>query len=255
MATLFAQFSSQVSSRLRAIDEEARAGGLDKAIDLIASAVEHGGVLQAFGTGHSESFAMEIAGRAGGFIPSHQIALRDLVLLGTRTDTSILAGATLERADSIGDELYDLHEFHPADVFLIASNSGVNGSVVGLALRAQAEGHRVIAVTSLEHTTVAAPKHASGKRLAEVADVVIDNRAPYGDATLDLGDGLGVGPVSSITAAYVGQLLTIGAAARIRAGGAVPPIYVSANVPGGDEHNDVLERRYGPRIQPLGRRT
>jgi uncharacterized phosphosugar-binding protein len=253
MATLFSRFSAHVSSRLRALDEQALAGGLDEAIDLIVTAIENDGVLQAFGTGHSEAFAMEIAGRAGGFIPSHQIALRDLVLLGARTDTSILAGAALERDGGIIDELYDLYEIHPADVFLIASNSGVNSSIVGLALRAKADGHPVIAVTSLEHTNAVAPKHPSGRRLAEVADVVIDNLAPYGDASIGLGDGLRVGPVSSITAAYVAQLLTIGAAERIRANGAVPPMYVSANVPGGDEHNDVLEKQYGSRIQPLRR--
>jgi uncharacterized phosphosugar-binding protein len=255
MSEFFSRFSTHVSTRLRALDERAGAGGLDEAIDLIVAAIENGGVLQAFGTGHSEAFAMEIAGRAGGFIPSHQIALRDLILLGTRADRSILAGAGLERDGSVIDELYDLYEIHPADVFLIASNSGVNGSIVGFALRARAEGHRVIAVTSLEHTNGVPPKHPSGKRLAEVADVVIDNLAPYGDASIDLGDGLMVGPVSSITAAYVAQLLTIGAAERLRAKGVVPPIYVSANVPGGDEHNDVLEQRYGSRIQPLRRPT
>jgi uncharacterized phosphosugar-binding protein len=253
MATLFSRFSTQVSSRLRTLDEQAGAGGLDAAVDLVATAIENGGVLQAFGTGHSEAFAMEIAGRAGGFIPSHQIALRDLVLLGARTDTSILAGAALERDGGVIEELYDLYEIHPADVFLIASNSGVNSSIVGLALRAKADGHPVIAVTSLEHTNTVTPKHPSGKRLAEVADVVIDNLAPYGDASIGLGDGLRVGPVSSITAAYIAQLLTIGAAERIQANGAVPPMYVSANIPGGDEHNDVHEKQYGSRIQPLRR--
>ena len=40
-------------------------------------AIEAGAVIQAFGTGHSEAFAMEIAGRAGGLIPTNKIALRD----------------------------------------------------------------------------------------------------------------------------------------------------------------------------------
>ncbi len=118
--------------------------------------------------------------------------LRDVVLRGSR-DVSALQGGTLERDESVADELYGLYSFDPADVFVIASNSGVNGSIVGLALRARAEGHPVIAVTSLEHTNAVAPKHSSGKRLSEVADLVIDNRAPYGDTTIDLGDGLAAG--------------------------------------------------------------
>ena len=59
-------------------------------------AIEAGAVIQAFGTGHSEAFAMEIAGRAGGLIPTNKIALRDLVLRGSLT-VDALAGSSLER--------------------------------------------------------------------------------------------------------------------------------------------------------------
>lgn len=251
MTATVERFHAEVSSRLQAVADDAASGGLDAAIDLIVRSVQAGGVLQAFGTGHSQAFAMEIAGRAGGLIPTRAIALRDVVLFGSR-DASVLSGASLERDAGIVDELFALSTLDPADVFLIASNSGVNGSVVGVALRAKAEGHPVIAVTSLEHTNAVKPKHPSGRRLSEIADVVIDNRAPYGDTTIDLGDGVGVGAVSSMTAAYVAQLLTIGAAERIAATGATPPVYISANIPGGDEHNHALEARYGARIKRTG---
>lgn len=250
MTALTDEYPAQVADRLRSIDDDVRAGGFDPAIRLIVSALEAGGILQAFGTGHSQAFAMEIAGRAGGFVPSHALSLRDLVLRGVRKPSD-LEGAELERDSSVVDDLYELYEIHPADVFLIASNSGVNGSIVGLALRAKADGHPVIAVTSMAHTLAVEPKHPSGSRLCDVADVVLDNRAPYGDTTLDLGDGIGMGAVSSITAAYIAQLLTIGAAERLRESGTVPPVYVSANVPGGDEHNHAIEQRYGDRIRHL----
>lgn len=250
MTTVFADFSEQVARRLAALDDDIRSGRLDPAIDLITEAVRKDGVVQAFGTGHSQAFAMEIAGRAGGLIPTHALSLRDIVLCGSR-EVSALAGSSLERDDTVVDELFGLYELDPADVFVIASNSGVNGSIVGMALCAKEAGHPVIAVTSLEHTNAVTPKHASGKRLSEIADVVIDNRAPYGDATIDLGDGLAAGAVSSITAAYIAQVLTLGTADRIRAAGEVPPLYVSANVPGGDEHNDALKQRYGSRIGGL----
>ena len=126
----------------------AAAGGLDAAITLMTGAIQAGGVIQAFGTGHSEAFAMEIAGRAGGLIPTNKIALRDLVLRGgLALDAS--AGSSLERDPTVADQLWAVSPIHPEDAFLIASNSGVNGSIVGLALRAKQEGHPVIAVTSL----------------------------------------------------------------------------------------------------------
>ena len=243
------QLLSEVTSRLERLTDLADEGGLDAAVDLIARSLDAGGIVQAFGTGHSQAFAMEIAGRAGGLIPTNSIALRDLVYFGGR-DVSVLSdGASLEREPGIVDELWETVRPHREDVFVIASNSGVNGSVVGIALKAKEHGHAVIAVTSLDHTTRVTPKHPSGARLSEVADVVIDNLAPYGDSTLTLDGGVRVGAVSSITAAFIAQLLTLGVAERIAASGAVPPIYLSANIPDGDEHNHRLESTYGDRLR------
>jgi uncharacterized phosphosugar-binding protein len=248
VAPLVSNFAGEVSSRLQRLDNLAADGGLDAAISLLTRAIEAGAVIQAFGTGHSEAFAMEIAGRAGGLIPTNKIALRDLVLRGLLT-VDDLAGSSLERNPDIVPALWDISPINPGDVFVIASNSGVNGSVVGLALLARERGHDVIAVTSLQHTAQVRPKHPSGLRLSEVADVVIDNLAPYGDATLALPGGVSVGSVSSITSAFIAQLLTIGVAERLNGNGRVPPLYLSANIPGGDEHNHALEKKYEGRIR------
>ncbi|MET4639720.1 SIS domain-containing protein [Mycetocola sp. 2940] len=248
MSDLIPEFLAQATSRLEAIAETAAEGGYDEAIDLITTSLDNGGVLQAFGTGHSQAFAMEIAGRAGGLIPTNNLALRDVVLHGSR-DVADLGGSSLERDPSVVDELFSVSPINPADVFLIASNSGVNGSIVGVALRAKELGHKVIGVTSLEHTNAVEPKHPSGKRLSEIADVVIDNRAPFGDTTLSLPGDVGVGAISSITSAFIAQLLTIEVSRRIAESGAVPPLYISANIPGGDEHNLALENLYRDRIR------
>jgi len=246
MTDLTAQFYSQVQSRLERLAGPNAA--IDEAVKLTADALEAGGVIQAFGTGHSEACAMEIAGRAGGLIATNRIALRTLVLRGDR-DVSALGGAEFERDPDIGENLLALFDIQPSDIFMIASNSGVNGSILGVALAAKSRGHKVIAVTSLEHTMKVTPKHPSGKRLSEVADVVIDNLAPFGDSTMQLEGGIGIGAVSSITAAFIAQRITIGVAEAIRVRGKTPPVYLSANIPGGDEHNRALEDLYGERIR------
>jgi uncharacterized phosphosugar-binding protein len=248
IAPVVSDFENEVSSRLERLAALAADGGLDEAIGLMTRAIETGAVIQAFGTGHSEAFAMEIAGRAGGLIPTNKIALRDVVLRGS-LPVDVLAGSSLERNPDIVAQLWEISPIHTGDVFLIASNSGVNGSVVGMALLAKERGHDVIAVTSLQHTAQVQPKHPSGRRLAEIADVVIDNLAPYGDATLVLPGGVAVGSVSSITSAFIAQLLTIGVAERMKGDGRVPPLYLSANIPGGDEHNHALENKYAGRIR------
>lgn len=246
MTDLTTQFLHEVTSRLERL--AAAKGPIDDAIALITDAVAAGGVVQAFGTGHSEAFAMEIAGRAGGLIAANRIPLRALVLRGGR-DISILGGAALERDPNVAENLLSLYDIDQNDIFIIASNSGVNGSIVGLALAAKARGHKLIAVTSLEHTNRVTPKHPSGKRLSEVADIVIDNLAPFGDSTLELEGGMGVGAVSSITAAFIAQRITIGVAQSLQQRGKKPPLYISANIPGGDEHNRALEDLYGKRIR------
>jgi uncharacterized phosphosugar-binding protein len=248
VAPVVSDFANEVSQRLERLSALAADGGLEAAIGIMTRAIEAGAVIQAFGTGHSEAFAMEIAGRAGGLIPTNKITLRDLVLRGS-LPVDALGGSSLERNPDIVANLWEISPIQPGDVFVIASNSGVNGAIVGLALLAKDRGHDVIAVTSLQHTAEVRPKHPSGRRLSEVADVVIDNLAPYGDATLALPGGVAVGSVSSITSAFIAQLLTIGVAERMRADGHEPPLYLSANIPGGDEHNHALEKKYEGRIR------
>jgi uncharacterized phosphosugar-binding protein len=246
MTDLTAQYLKETMTRLERLAEPNKA--IDAAVALVADALEAGGVIQAFGTGHSEAFAMEIAGRAGGLIATNKLQLRTLVLRGDR-DVAALGGAEFERDPDIGENLLGLFDIQPHDVFIIASNSGVNGSILGVALAAKARGHKVIAVTSMDHTMRVTPKHPSGKRLSEVADVVIDNLAPFGDSTMTLEDGTGIGAVSSITAAFIAQRITIGVAETMRQRGRKPPVYISANIPGGDEHNRALEDLYGERIR------
>ncbi|MFG2822601.1 sugar isomerase domain-containing protein [Kitasatospora sp. NPDC048365] len=219
-----------------------------RAAESIVESLANGGIVQAFGTGHSEALAMEIAGRAGGLVPSNRIALRDTVLYGGRSLDS-LEGPDLERGTESAALLWELTAPHPADVFVLASNSGVNGCVVELARLAKENGHPLIVITSAEHTARVEPKHPSGLRLRDYADVALDNAAPYGDAVLPMaGGGLACG-ISSITAALLAQQIVAEVIRRIEESGGVPPVYLSANIPGGDAHNQELEARYAGRIR------
>lgn len=222
--------------------------GVQRAADLIATAVQAGGLVQAFGTGHSEALAMEVAGRAGGLVPTNRIALRDIVIHGG-ADPSVLADGTIERDPALAVRLYELAAPSPADVFVVASNSGVNGSTVEMARIAREHGHPVVAVTSLTQTDQVTSRHPSGLRLRDVADVVLDNGAPYGDAVLPLPGGGTVCAVSSITGALLAQMVVAEVVRRLLDAGVAPPVYLSANVPEGDEHNRALEARYAGRLR------
>src|SRR5215475_2500103 len=154
------------------------------AADLVTAALRADGVVQAFGSGHSEALSMEIAGRAGGLVPTNKISLRDVVMFGGEPP-EVLSSGILERDPTISQRLYDLAAPSKPDIFVIASNSGVNGSIVEFARIVKDHGHKLIAITSLKHTAGVESRHPSGTKLIDHADVVLDNGAPYGDAVLD----------------------------------------------------------------------
>lgn len=229
----------------RVVDGETAA--VAKAADILYAALQAGGIVQAFGTGHSEALTKEIAGRAGGLVPTNRISLRDVVLRGGEP-LSVLDDPMFERDPQVAHRLYELASPHPADAFVIASNSGINGSIVEMALLVKERGHPLIALTSMQHTRQMASRHPSGRRLAELADVVLDNGAPYGDAVLPLPGGGAACAVSTITSALLAQLVLAEVVRRYLDAGQQPPIYLSANIEGGDEHNRALEARYAGRI-------
>ncbi|GAA3903283.1 sugar isomerase domain-containing protein [Streptomyces lacrimifluminis] len=242
----FARESRAVLDRITG--SEAVQESVTRAAGLIADCIRADGVIQAFGTGHSQALVLELAGRAGGLVPTNRLSMADLVLYGG-DDPSALDDPLLERKPGIAGRLYELAAPHPSDLFVIISNSGVNNVIVEMALRAKERGHRILAITSLTHTRTVPAGHASGRKLADIADVVLDNAAPTGDALLELPGGGAVCALSTLTGVMLVQMAVAETAALLIGAGERPPVYVSANVPGGFEGNLGLERHYGDRIR------
>ena len=216
---------------------------------VLAGRMRSGGVVQVFGTGHSRSFAMEMAGRAGGLVPVHAMYLADLAFSG-RYPVEEVKDPACERRPEIARELFGLYDVRPEDAFVVVSSSGRNGSTIEMALAAAERKLPVVVITSMAHTSAVASRHPSGKRLFELGDIVIDNCAPYGDAVLDMGQGstMKICAVSSVTGTVIAQALTAEIAARYREHGEVPPVLLSANIDGADDHNARLRAQYGARI-------
>ncbi|MER6079132.1 SIS domain-containing protein [Streptomyces sp. NPDC001833] len=241
------RFAREGLAALHRLTESARADVV-RAAGLIADCVRADGVVQAFGTGHSQALVLEVAGRAGGLVPTNRISIADLVLYGGE-HSSVLDDPLLEREPGVAARLYALAGPHPRDLFVIVSNSGVNNVIVEMALHAKERGHRLLALTSLAHTRAVPAGHPSGRKLADLADVVLDNAAPCGDALLELPGGGAVSALSTLTGVMLVQMAVAEAAGLLLASGDRPPVYVSANVPGGFEGNLELEKRYAGRIR------
>ena len=223
---------------------------IERATEILTDAIATGGIIQAFGTGHSRAVTLELAGRAGGLAAVGMLAVKDLVLFGDATPEQIL-DPTFERESGIAARIYDLARPQPHDAFVIVSNSGINSAIVEMAALARSKGHSIVAITSRKHNAHVATRDASGSNLADLADVVIDNAAPAGDATIDLGDGIRIGAVSNLTGIVIAQMLAEGITRRLLEKGGEVPVFVSANLPEGDEHNRELYTAYGSRVRPI----
>lgn len=241
-------FADTAAKLVREISEGQRAP-IHGAASLLADAIVAGGVVQAFGTGHSRIVTLELAGRAGGLVPVSMLAVKDLVMFGGAKPHEII-DPTSERDPALAQRILDLADIRSEDAFIIVSNSGINGSVIEMARTIKERGHPLIAITSVAHSG-ATDSRNGGAKLADFADVVIDNLAPVGDASTDLGDGVRIGSVSSLTGVLIAQLLVEQICRDLRERGVAVPVYRSANVPGGDEHNAELLHRFTGRVRPI----
>jgi uncharacterized phosphosugar-binding protein len=215
---------------------------LQKASKLLSRSLLDGGVIHVFGAGHSRTFGMEMCGRAGGLVPLNLIGLEDISRIDNRIGINLV---DLEREPKTAHDLLDLHDVRKEDSIIIVSNSGRNGAPNELAIESKRRGLSVIAVTSLLHSTNSTSRHPSGKKLFELADIVIDNCGPYGDVLLEIpGISEKTGSASTVVGALIAQALTVEIIAEYLKAGSVPPVYISANIDEGDEHNRKLQQKY-----------
>lgn len=223
---------------------------IQQAASMVARSIADGGVLQTFGTGHSRIVTLELAGRAGGLAAVGMLAVKDLVMFGSEDPTAIL-DPTYERESGLAERIYALAKPRSVDVFLIVSNSGLNAAVVEMAELVRERGHGLVAITSLAHTRSSAARRTAGPHLADLADVVIDNCAPAGDASIEVAPGASVGAVSSFTGVLVAQVLTELTCRHLIDLGHEVPVFISANLASGDAHNHMLHERYEGRVRPI----
>ena len=236
-------FYDKVSSLLDVVCDT-QTDNIKKTAQICADSIKNNGVIQVFGSGHSIGFGQEMENRIGSLVPVHVIATHDFVLNGKVSLEEFKDPTTpFERKSGMAGKLYDLYDISKEDVFIIISNSGINGIGIDLAIKAKEEGHKVIVVTSWQHTNAEDSRHPSGKKLYEMGDVVIDNCGPQGDALLETGDPEKICSVSSITGAFIAQTIATETIAILLKEKQELPVLTESK-----EHNDKLKERYKGRI-------
>lgn len=229
-------FSNTVHQILARITETQMAH-MCQAATVVADTIERGGLLYAFGSGHSQSVANEFYFRAGGLAPCDVIKERTF--------------GKAERLAGYAALLLDAYPVTANDALVVISNSGRNPLPVEMAETARARGLKVIGITSLTHSRSVAPRLEGGRRLFEVCDVVIDNCGVQGDAVVDMGEGILVGATSTLAGVFIAQSIVCLAAGELRRRGVRPPVYLSMNLDEGDQRNRAMIESLRLRIRGL----
>lgn len=221
-----------------------------RAAALVARTVAAGGLIHAFGTGHSHLLAEELFYRAGGLAQVNPILVDPLML-----HSGAARSTRLERLPGLAAALLDAEPVDPRDLMLVASNSGGNATCVEMLLAARDRGLATIALTSVQHSTASAARAGAGPRLHELADVVLDNRGTAGDASVEIPTGAGpplrVAPTSTVVGAAILQAVVAQAVELLVDDGVVPDVFASSNLAGGDARNHALLQSYAGRVRSL----
>jgi len=218
-----------------------------RAAEMIADTAEARGGLHFYDTGHCSREAIH---RAGGLCMLNHLRFS----LGVESRAGPRRADQVSERNRAGSDAFDeklaalaveRSGLAAGDLLLVSSVSGKAASVVEVARAAQRMGVRVVAITNVTYSSAVESRHSSGKRLFEVADVVIDNCGVVGDAVLNMeGVDTGVAPSSGVAFCYIIWALISEAVAGMLARGLTPHIYRSVNLPDGDAFNALAEAGY-----------
>ncbi len=227
---------------------QTQAEAVEVAAQRLAGAIQDGHLVYVFGASHAGILAQEVFYRAGGLVPVNPI-----LPPGLTTDVRpVTLTSRLERLPGLGKEILAETPVGAGDVLIVHSVSGRNAAAVEVAQAGRERGAFVIALTSLAYSKSVAPRSAGMPRLYEVADLVLDDCAPRGDAAVSLpGLEQKAGPVSTITGAAILHSVMVRTAALLLERTGEAPVFWSANLDGGDEHNQRWLEHYRGRLTYL----
>lgn len=247
-----------LSAAKRILDciQETQMEAIEAAAEVCSRSIAADGLVHLFGTGHSRIMVEEMFPRHGSFAGFHPIVELSLTyhhpVVGANGQRQAMF---LEHVEGFAEVILRNFVFSREDSFMIFSNSGVNEVVVEVAMEARRRKLPVIAVVSVEHCEASAARHRSGKKLIDIADVIIDNCTPAGDALVRV-DGLEdpVGPGSTIGGAAVVNAVKAQVAEKLTRLGQ-PPLVLSSSYFLGSEASekrfDQVYDEYRARVQKV----
>lgn len=202
-----------------------------------------------FGCSHAGLLSLELFYRTGGLATVNPIRAPGMML----EISPITMTSEMERLPGYGEMILRNTPLAAGDVLLIHSVSGRNAVAIEMAQAARSIGATVIVLTNLQTSRAVSSRHASGKKLYDFGDIVLDNCGCVGDSCLQL-PGLPVktAPTSTAIGAVLVNAIAARAIERMLEAGFEPPVFLSANLDGGDEHNRRMMSAFQDNIFYMG---
>ena len=225
---------------------ESESGSIEKAATKISESIQKDGIIQLFGCGHSHILTEEVFFRAGGLAPIKPLFIEPLMLHEGAVRSSIL-----EKLDDYVLPFMKEQDIQPNDIVIVISTSGINPVPIDVAIQAKEKGAFVIGLCSFNYADQTS-RHKSGQLLVDVVDLAINNFAVKGDAILSYEHvDVPFSPTSTITGAAILNAILAEAIKKMVDDGFEPPIFLSGNLSGAEEHNQFLVQKYRERIELL----
>ncbi len=251
MRALASQYLERLDEILgRVIDTQQEK--IERACSILAEAIANGDIIYVFGTGgHDNRAAEELLWRAGGLAAFSVILDPGLALLHGATKAT-----KIERLHGYAKGVLDHYRVGEGDTLLLVNSYGINALTIDTIHECRARGTRVVAVTSFAFPASVPPdhpaRHMSKENLHEVAELAIDSGIPPGDAVVGVeGFPHPVAAVSSLVNVFILNVMVCVVVRKLVQAGVQPPVWVSANAPGGDAWNKKLLEKYLTRVRHL----
>lgn len=205
---------------------------LDEVAGRCADTIEGRGLVHLFGSGHSVIPAMEAFPRYGSFVGLYPLYDPRVMWHNVLGPGGVRELLWLERTENYIDKFLGHEPLAAGDVLIAFSHGGRNSAAIEASMYAKERGLFTVAVTSSESLSRPA-EHSSGKRLADVCDVMVDTGVPVADAVVDV-EGLDrpLGGASTIVACTAIHEIVTRTGAALAARGIRPSTFVSPTVPG-----------------------
>lgn len=237
-----------ILERVRGQDNE-----IQKAADWFSATILAGRMVHLFGSGHSRILVEEMWPRYGsfpGFNPIVELSLSfHNLVVGANGQRQAMF---LENVSGLAARIVRNFDLSPVDSALVASSSGCNVVPIEMAEQFQKRGVKVVAIISREHSEASKSQHASGKKLQDFADLVLDTGAPTGDAMVKI-DGLEtpVAPGSTIGGCLLINSIKAEVASRLVKGGRPPKVLTAGALVGSQLAAELFESAYDEHARRL----